>query len=69
MGILQKKRRTTGKTVLAYRAKGGQNTDTAFRALRLRVVLDLLILGGNLTPQIWEVCLDVSVRAIRVTNR
>ena len=42
MGILQKKRRTAGKTALAYRAKGGQNTDTAFLALRLRVVLDLL---------------------------
>ena len=42
MGILQKKRRTTGKKALAYRAKGGQNTDTAFLALRLRVVLNLL---------------------------
>ena len=35
-------RRTTGKKALAYRGKGGQNTDTAFLALRLRVVLDLL---------------------------
>ena len=42
VGILQKKCRTTGKKALAYRAKGGQNTDTAFLALRLRVVLDLL---------------------------
>ena len=42
MGILQKKRHTTGKKALAYRAKGGQNTDIAFLALRLRVVLDLL---------------------------
>ena len=42
MGILQKKRRTTGKKALAYRGKGGQNTDTAFLALRLGVVLYLL---------------------------
>ena len=42
MGILQKKRCTTGKKALAYRAKGGQNTDTAFPALRLMVVLDLV---------------------------
>ena len=42
MGILQKKRRTTGKKALVYRGKGGQNTDTAFLALRLGVVLDLL---------------------------
>ena len=42
MGFLQKKRRTTGKKALAYRAKDGQNTDTVFLALRLRVVLDLL---------------------------
>ena len=48
MGILQKKRSTTGKTALAYRAKGGQNTDTAFLALRLRVVLDLLLLEETL---------------------
>ena len=31
---------------LAYRAKSGQNTDTAFLALRLRVVLDLLTTRG-----------------------
>ena len=42
MGILQKKCRTTGKKALAYRGKGGQNTGTAFPALRLRVVLYLL---------------------------
>ena len=42
MGILQKKCRTTGKKVLAYRGKGGQNTGTAFPALRLGVVLYLL---------------------------
>ena len=42
MGILQKKRRTTGKKALAYRGKGGQNTGTAFLALRLGVVLYLL---------------------------
>ena len=42
MGILQEKCRTTGKKALAYRGKGDQNTDTAFLALRLRVVLDLL---------------------------
>ena len=40
MGILQKKRRTTGKKALAYRGKGGQNT--GIPALRLGVVLDLL---------------------------
>ena len=42
MGILQKKRRTTGKKALAYRGKGGQNTGTVFFALRLGVVLYLL---------------------------
>ena len=42
MGILQKKCRTTGKKALAYRRKGGQNTGTAFPALRLGVVLYLL---------------------------
>ena len=42
MGILQKKCRTTGKKALAYRGKGGQNTDTDFLALRLGVVLYLL---------------------------
>ena len=47
MGILQKKCRTTGKKALAYRGKGGQNTDTAFLALRLRVVLDLLIIAES----------------------
>ena len=41
MGILQKKRRTTGKKGLAYRGKGGQNTDSAFLALRSGVVLYL----------------------------
>ena len=44
--ILQKKRRTTGKKALAYRGKGGQNTGTAFLALRLGVVLYLLPLKG-----------------------
>ena len=44
MGILQKKRRTTGKKALAYRGKGGQNTGAAFPALRLGVVLYLLTL-------------------------
>ena len=39
MAILQKKRRTTGKKALAYRGKGGQNTDIAFPALRLGVYL------------------------------
>ena len=43
MAILQKKSRTTGKKALAYRGKGGQNTGTAFPALRLGVVLYLLI--------------------------
>ena len=42
MGFLQKKCRTTGEKALAYRGKGGQNTDTAFLALRLGVVLYLL---------------------------
>ena len=42
MGILQKKCRTTGKKALAYRGKGGQNTDNAFLALRLGVALYLL---------------------------
>ena len=41
MGNLQKKRRTTGKKPLAYRGKSGQNTGTAFPALRLGVVLYL----------------------------
>ena len=44
MGILQEKCRTTGKKALAYRGKGGQNTDIAFLALRLGVVLHLLTL-------------------------
>ena len=48
MGILQKKCRTMGggggwKKVLAYRGEGGQNTDIAFLALRLGVVLYLPI--------------------------
>ena len=43
MGILQKKRRTTGKKALAYRGKGGQSPGTAFLALRLGVVLYLVI--------------------------
>ena len=47
MGILQKKCRTTGKKALAYRGKGGQNTGTAFPALRLGVVLYLLIVGAG----------------------
>ena len=34
VGILQQKRCTTGKKALAYRGNGGQNTDTAFLALR-----------------------------------
>ena len=42
MGILQKKCRTTGEKAWAYRGKGGQNTDTAFLALRLGVVRYLL---------------------------
>ena len=42
MGILQKKCRTTEEKALAYRGKGGQNTGTAFSALRLGVVLYLL---------------------------
>ena len=33
MGILQTKRRTTGKKALAYRGKADQNTDTALLAL------------------------------------
>ena len=43
MGILQRKCRTTGEKALAYRGKAGQNTGTAFPALRLGVVLYLLI--------------------------
>ena len=42
MGILQNKCRTTGEKALAYRGKGGQNTGTAFPALRLGVVRYLL---------------------------
>ena len=42
MGILQTKRHTTGKKALAYRGKGGQNTEIAFPALRLGVVLYIL---------------------------
>ena len=53
MGILQKKCRTTGKKALAYRGKGGQNTDTAFLALSLKVVLYLLksltFVGGHVS--------------------
>ena len=45
MGVLQKKGRTTRKKALAYRGKGGQNTDIAFLALRLGVVLHLLNRG------------------------
>ena len=41
MGILQRKWRTTMKKALAYRGKGGQNTDIAFLALRSGVVLHL----------------------------
>ena len=41
MGILQKKGLYYREKALAYRAKDGQNTDTACLALRLRVVLDL----------------------------
>ena len=44
MGILHKKRRTTGEEALAYRGKGGQNTDIVFPALGLRAVLYLPIL-------------------------
>ena len=51
MGILQKKRRTTGKKALAYRGKGDQNTDTAFLALRLGVVLYLPIRAGEAEKQ------------------
>ena len=43
MGILQKKRRTSGKKALAYRGKGDQNIDIASLALRLGVVLYLPI--------------------------
>ena len=39
VGIFQKKCRTTGKKALAYRGKGGQNTESGFLALRLGVVL------------------------------
>ena len=47
VGILQKKCRTTGKKALAYRGKGGQNTGTAFPALRLGVVRYLLTDGSG----------------------
>ena len=50
MGILQKKCRTTGKKALAYRGKGGQNTGTAFPALRLGVVLYLLRMDLETMP-------------------
>ena len=43
MGILQKKCRTTAKKALAYRVKSGQDTDTAFLAIWLGVVLNLPI--------------------------
>ena len=43
MGILQKKCRATGKKALEYSGRGRQNTDTAFLALRLGVVLDLTL--------------------------
>ena len=45
MGILQKRCRTTAQKALAYWGKRGQNTGTDFPALRLRVVLDLLIIA------------------------
>ena len=47
MGNLQKKRRTAGKTALAYRGKSGQNTGNDFLALRLGVVLYLLNKQGS----------------------
>ena len=47
MGILQKKRRTTGKKALAHRGKGGQDRGTAFLALRLGVVRNILSTAGN----------------------
>ena len=53
VGILQKKRRTTEKKALAYRPKGGQNTDIAFLALRLRVVLDPLNLEASKTLSLY----------------
>ena len=53
MGILQKKCRTTGQKVLAYKGKGGQNTDTAFLALRLGVVLYLFIECLSRQKEVW----------------
>ena len=47
MRILQEKCRTTARKARAYRGKGGQNTGTAFLALRLGVVLSLLIVEGE----------------------
>ena len=40
--LFRKKCRTAGKRALAYRGKGGQNTDNALLVSRLRVVLYLL---------------------------
>ena len=54
MGILQKKCRTTGKKALAYRGKGGQNTGTAFPALRLGVVRYLLRVGRGAGREIVQ---------------
>ena len=44
MGILQNKCRTTAKKALAYRGIAGQNTDVAFLALSLGVVLSPSVL-------------------------
>ena len=49
MGMLQKKCRATAKKARAYRGKAGQNTDIAFLALRLGVVLCM-----GKTGTIWQ---------------
>ena len=43
MGSLQKKMPYYREKGLAHRGKGGQNTDIAFIALRLEVILYLLV--------------------------
>ena len=60
MGILQKKCRTTGKKALAYRGKGGQNTGTAFPALRLGVVRYLLRFSRANFPPIFSESLGLT---------
>ena len=64
MGILQKRCRTTAKKALAYRGKAGQNTDTAFLALRLGVVLYL----PNQPPRRQNDCLKMCPKIVYMSG-